>query len=169
MASMKDIQAEINNALRAIEDADESVNVEELEESINSYLDELAGQEAEKVDAYAYVIREQSARIDFLSAEKKRIDAKLAAAKNGLDRTKSFMVLVLSGAGLKKISGNESTLSIRNTEAVNVIVDAESLPEDLRTVKTTYAADKKAIKEAIKSGRVIDGCSIVENTSLVVR
>lgn len=168
MPTMIEIQTEIYNTFRAIEECDDEQR-EELENYVNEYLDMLAEQEADKIDAYAHVIREQSARIEFLKAEKKRIDARLKTANNGLDRMKVYMVDVLNQAGIKKATGNSSTLSLRRSEAVLVSVGPDTLPEELKTVKTTITPNKKAIKDAIKSGKDIDGCSIVENMSLQVR
>ena len=55
---------------------------------------------------------------------------------------------------------------------LNRLVQAiENTPEkrwEFKTVKVTEAADKKAIKDAIKAGKDVPGCSIIENLNLKI-
>jgi hypothetical protein len=56
-------------------------------------------------------------------------------------------------AGLKKVEAADVTLSIRNNPpSLVTTIEPEDAPEQFRTVKTTYAFDKKAIKEALLCG-----------------
>ena len=43
-----------------------------------------------------------------------------------------------------------------------------SLPKELKVVKVTEQADKKAIKKAIEAGEAVKGCEIVENINLKI-
>lgn len=168
MATFNDIQHEIKTIIESLETCDED-QYAELEESALSYLDDLANAEAEKIDAYAYVMREQAARIEFIKSEEKRLAQRRRTAENALSAIKQRLISQLEYANLKKVAGNTSTVSLRKSKSVFVGIDAESLPEGLRTQKTTFSADKKAIKAALESGENIEGCSIEEGTSLLVR
>ena len=168
MPTMIEIQTEINNTFRALEYCDDDQRAQ-IEKAAEEHLSMLAEQEAEKIDAYAHVIREQVARVEFLKAEKKRIDDRIRVANNGLDRMKSFMLSVLNSSGIKNAKGNSSTLYIRKSESVLVETASEKLPEEFKTIKTTITANRAAIKKAIKDGESVEGCRISENQSLVVR
>lgn len=168
MPTMIEIQNEISNVFRALEECDDEQR-NELEKKAIEYINMLGEQEADKADAYAHVVREQNARVEFLKAEKKRIEQRLRTATNQVNSTKAYFIDVLERSGVKKIIGNSSTISLRRSEAVLVETSSEKLPEGLKTVKTTITANKAAIKKAIKSGEDVHGCRIVENTSLQVR
>lgn len=166
MPTMNDIQAEIRNVLESMECAD----VNEVDENVlDAYLDELASQESDKVDAYGFVLRQQSARVQFLKDEEKRVNARRKAAENALERMKGHLLHVMQSSGLRKVSGSTTTISIRTTRSVKVSVGAEQLPNEFVRVKTTYEADKSAIKAAIDAGIVIDGCSIEDGEFLQVK
>jgi len=55
----------------------------------------------------------------------------------------------------------------RKSSSVSV-EDVNSLPKDLKVVKVTETANKKAIKEALQAGESIEGCEIVENLNLKI-
>ena len=66
----------------------------------------------------------------------------------------------------KKIETDLFTFTVRKSESV-AVEDAETLPRAY--VRLKREADKKLIKEALKKGEQIEGCSIVENYSLGVK
>lgn len=55
----------------------------------------------------------------------------------------------------------------RKSSSVSV-EDVNSLHKDLKVVKVTESANKKAIKEALQRGETIEGCEIVENLNLKI-
>jgi hypothetical protein len=57
--------------------------------------------------------------------------------------------------------------STRKSESV-IVEDVNSLPKDFKVIKVTEQADKKAIKESLKAGNKIEGCSIQENKNLKI-
>ena len=165
MPSMSNIQEEIRTVLEAMEHAEPG----EVDEStLEAYLDELATQEAEKVDAYGYVLRQQTARIQFLKDEEKRVQNRRRAAENALDRMKSHMLHVMQSNGLRKVSGATTTISLRKSVSV-AVDDLSVLGDQFVRVKTITEPDKTAIKEAIVGGASVPGARLVESESLQVR
>ena len=55
----------------------------------------------------------------------------------------------------------------RKSKSVQVD-DVNSLPKEFKVIKVTEQADKKAIKTALESGELIEGCEIVENLNLKI-
>jgi hypothetical protein len=162
---MNDIQAEIRNVLEAMECADAN---EVDAHVLDAYLEELATQEAEKIDAYGYVLRQQVARIQFLKDEEKRVQNRRKAAENALDRMKSRMLHVMTANGLRKVSGATTTISLRKSASV-VVDDVSLLSEQFVRIKTTTEPDKVAIKDAMLSGVDVAGARLVESESLQVK
>lgn len=167
MPSMQDIQSEISNLLGAVEDMDPEV-FEANMPALESYANELASQEASKVDGIAYAMRKAQADIDFLKSEEGRIHSRRIAREKAMDRFREYMTKVFLDHGLQKVKGTTSTAFIRQTEAV-IVSDAQALPEELVTMKVEYAPDKAAIKAAIKGGRDVPGAELRTNHNINFR
>ena len=58
-------------------------------------------------------------------------------------------------------------LKLRKSSSVSV-ADVNSLPKEFKTIKVTEAANKAEIKKALKEGREIEGCEIVEKQTLKI-
>ena len=133
----------------------------ELEEALKINASELKG----KSIAYLEFIgsrEELNKRVDDeikrLQAIKKQNNNLVGNLKNRLlEAVKMFGAFEV---GLTKFGTRKST-SVQ-------VEDVNSLPKEFKVVKLTEQADKKAIKEALKSGEVIEGCEIVENLNLKI-
>lgn len=165
MPTFADIQEEIASML---EIADEDLT-EEQQAAMDAYLDELASQEADKVDSFAQFIRFQSDRAKACKNESRRLAERAKAAERRIDWLKSHYASVMLANGLKKIGGNIYTLSLRKSESVDTPPDPSVLDKSYLRVKTTIEPDKQLIKEALKNGRDVPGCRLAENFSLQIR
>ena len=165
MSTMQQIEEEISNML---EIPDEELT-DEQRTAMDQYLDELADQEADKVDRFAAFIREEAAHAKFLKEESQRLASKARTAESRIGFLKSRYLSILQEHGLSKVRGNIYSLSIRNTPSVQV--DDVSVLDDLycRIVPEKREADKKAIAEYLKGGGTLPGCSIVQTTSLIIK
>lgn len=147
-----------------------SIPDEELDDvqrkALDAYLDELATAEASKVDGFGQFIRLQSALAEACAEEAKRLASKAKTAKARIAFLKTKYTASMQGAGIKKIAGNAYTISIRETEAVAVTALVETLPDIYQRKKVTIEPDKIAIKNALKSGVAIPGCTLGMNYSL---
>lgn len=154
MPTFNEIQQEIAGMLCI---PDEELTPEQRE-AMNVYIDELAKLEADKVDGFGQFLKIQAALADACKEESRR-----------LAWLKEHYTIALRENGLKKVSGNAYTISVRETEAVAVTAQMEELPELYRRTKTTVEPDKPTIKEALKGGLTIPGCALVKTYSLQVR
>lgn len=168
MATMRDIQAEIRNVLDAVEDGAELTD--EQRAQIDEYLAELATAEADKVDAFAAVLRREKARVDFLKGEEKRVSSRRASVERAVEHMRSRYLAVMVEAGRDKIKGNTSSIGVQ-TRAVLVVDDASRLPATLRDEVTTtiYQPRRAEIERALSDGAEVPGAHIEERQHLVVR
>ena len=90
MPSFADIQAEIANIMDSVED----MTPEQLD-ACADYIDMLATQEAEKVDSFAFFVREQSARAEFFKEEGKRLAAKAKSVESTIEHLKGLYLNVM--------------------------------------------------------------------------
>ena len=160
------IQDEIA-AMLAIPDDELS---DEQNAAMDAYLDMLGEQEAGKVDAFAFFLKEQAAKADFFREEGKRISDKARAIENKIAWLKGKYTEIMYRHGLKKISGDAYTISLRESESVRVPEDRLlEIPPEFLVEKYSVAPDKTAIKAALEEGREVPGCSIQKNFYLNIR
>ena len=136
----------------------------EIEDQLNINKEQLES----KSVAYLQVIATKDGVNSAIDIEIKRLQA-LKKRNNGLvDNLKNRLldaVNLFGTNGAFEIGFNKFGTRKSSSVAVD---DVNSLPTEYKTVKVTEAADKKAIKDAIKAGIDIPGCSIVENLNLKI-
>lgn len=165
MASFESIQQEIAAMLDV---ADDEFTAEQRA-AMDAYLDELATQEADKVDRFAAFIREEAAHAKFMREESQRLASKARNAENRINYLKYKYVSIMQEHGLEKITGQAYSLSIRHTPTA--VIEDDSNLDDLyfRIVPAKRELDKKVILEALKGGVEIPGCKLVQLDSLQIR
>ncbi len=117
---------------------------------------------------YAKVIRNKEADSDAIDNEIKRLKAMKESNDRVIDRMKDAVRNAMLASGIDKIESSLFKLSLRRSEAVEV-VNIDQLPESLTVVKKTVSADKVKIKEAIKNGIPVEGAVLVENFNLTIK
>ncbi len=148
-----------------IEFNEETGEIIDNSETINKLFEELELSLNDKLDNCQKWILENSAKVEALKKESKRLNDKAKAIENKTDRLKELMKLSLVASG-KTIKTDIFTFSLRKSKAVQV-ADENELPRNY--VRIEKKADKKAIKEALENGIEIPGCSFAENVSLSVK
>lgn len=116
-------------------------------------------------DSQRWVI-EQEAMAEALKAEAKRLTTRATALQNKADTVTNLMKNAILSSGNTKYKTDLFNFSIRKSESVQVLSEDELPREYVRIVRN---ADKVKIKEALKKGEHIEGCSIVEKQSLTVK
>ena len=117
---------------------------------------------------YVKVIRNKEADSNAIEAEIKRLKAMEDANDRVIDRMKLAVKDAMMTSGIDKIESSLFKLSLRRSEAVEVI-SIDQLPESLTVVKKTVSADKVKIKEQIKNGIPVEGAVLVENFNLQIK
>jgi len=144
------------------------LETEELTPELESMLIINQQELSDKSINYAKVIRNLEADSDAIDNEIKRLKAMKESNDRVIDRMKDAVRNAMVSSGIDKIESSLFKLSLRRSEAVEV-VNIDQLPENLVTVKKTVSADKVKIKEAIKNGIPVEGAVLVENFNLQIR
>lgn len=87
------------------------------------------------------------------------------AAERKVERLRNLLVQYLGG---EKFSSERCAVSFRRSEVVQ-FADIDKIPERYLIAKTTYQADKVAIKEALKAGEIVEGCWIETNLNAQIK
>ncbi|WP_300709686.1 siphovirus Gp157 family protein [uncultured Desulfovibrio sp.] len=165
MPTFDQIQQEISSMISL---TDEELT-DEQRKTLNAYLDELGQQEAEKVDGFGQFIRLESARVEALKTESKRLAARAKTAESRIAYLKGRYAAIMHDNGLKKIQGNAYTISTRESTSVVVPEDISQLDDIFLRRKETVEADKTVIKEHLERGMTIPGCALKTSIGLQIR
>ena len=128
-------------------------------------LEQLTMEKDQKIENVACWIKNLTAEAAAYKAEKAAFAEREAQALKKADTLKKWLSDALAG---QKFSTAKCAVSFRKSEAV-MVDDVNLIPAEMLRIKTTYEPDKTAIKNAIKSGREINGCMLVENTNIQIK
>ena len=120
----------------------------------------------EKIASTAKFIREQEAEMKAMKQAIDDIKARMDSKKHRIEYLKNLTLAAVTTTGTVETA--DIRVSLRKTESVEVS-DIEDLPKDFVTQKVSFAADKMAIKRAIKSGQEIAGAQLVVGHSLQIK
>ena len=128
-------------------------------------LEQLTMEKDQKIENVACWIKNLTAEAAAYKAEKAAFAEREVQALKKADTLKKWLSDALTG---QKFSTAKCAVSFRKSEAV-MVDDVNLIPAEMLLIKTTYEPDKTAIKNAIKSGREINGCMLVENTNIQIK
>ncbi len=120
------------------------------------------------LEYFAKMKANADAKVIALKAEKERFDEKAKSEKAKSDKYKEIINNAMKMSNKKKIETDLFTISKRSSKAVNII-DETKIPLEFMSETITYKPIKKAIKEAIEKGEVIEGAELGINESVVIK
>lgn len=163
--TLYELTADYANLLELAEDPD-------IDEQ--AFLDTLEGIEGaieDKADGYARVIRQLTADAEALKAESDRLYNRRKNIENNIDRMKKALQNAMVITGKTKFKTDLFSFGIRKNVPA-VVIDEQRLaniPAEF-LIPQDPKIDKKAIKEAIKAGKNLDGIAHLEQSeSLTIR
>lgn len=143
----------------------EEISEQEINEA-NQLLEINQADFQEKARAYAFVIRNEEASLEAIENEIKRLTALKKSKQGKIDSLKTRISNAMQLFGFDKIDLGLFKLSFRKSQSVQ-IEEGAIIPDAL--TKVVVSPDKTALKNAIKSGEVIPGVSIVESKNLQIK
>lgn len=111
----------------------------------------------DKLESVALWIKNLQADAQAFKAEKEAFAEREKKALAKVDSLKKWLASACDG---QKFNTWRCAVTFRKSERVEIL-DETKIPQDYLTCKTTIAPDKAAIKEALKDGEIIEGCSLV--------
>ena len=121
-----------------------------------------------KSENFAYVTKQFDAEMDIIDNEIKRLQQAKKSREKTIQRLKDTIELAMLTFDIDKIETPLIKISFRKSESVEVS-DVNDLPNEFKVIKLTETADKLKIKDALKSGMFISGCSIKSNRNLQIK
>lgn len=149
------VYVDLYNSL--IDSADEETG--EVDVDISKALDKAQGTFEEKAVATATVYRMIAQQSENIANEIKRLEALKKHCDSEADRVKAYITQACEMTGTESIKGTFANITFR-TSKQTIIDDADILPAEYVTQKTTYTPNKTAIKKAIEEGKEVQGAHI---------
>jgi len=156
-------------ALQIIDDMiNEGCSDAEMQEAYTllNQLDENFQEKAVNVAMYVRNLETESAAI---AEAEKAMSARKKALNNKADRLKSYLLSEMQRTETKQIKCPYFVISLRKTPASVRIAPNAVIPEFLLAPPKPQEADKRAIKEAIEKGLVIEGVTLESGETLSIK
>ena len=119
-----------------------------------------------KADGYCEIIAKYQGMAQLAGERIRQLQTYKKVAENAEKRLKERLQMAMAQYGLAKIEIGLHKLSLRNSQAVEVIDEAK-IPNEYIKVKTEV--DKSALRQALLNGAIIEGAELKQNQSLIIR
>lgn len=146
--------------------------LEELELDEQTIADTLEGYSAEfddKIVSIVSLIRNLEATADAIKEAEKHQKERCEAIEKKADWLRNYVLQNMTAIGKEKVSCGLFAVRIRTNAPSVQIANNAALSSRFMVEKVTVNPDKKALKEAIEAGEIIDGVTLVRNTSLIIK
>ena len=130
-------------------------------------LEALGGQLDDKLEACALAVKNLEADAFALGVEAQSLIARKNQKQKKADYLRDYIKSMMIIAQRGDFESPKVRLSFRKSESVTA--DVDRLPEAYIRTKTTFEADKTALKKALKAGEVIEGAMLVEDKKLQIK
>ena len=128
-------------------------------------LEALQIERSAKVEGVACWIKNLEADAEAIKAEEKSLKTRREAKENKVASLKEYLKYALDNTPFESA---KCKVSFRKSTQVNII-DASAIPAEYIKTETLTKIDKEALGAALKSGELIDGAELKENSNIQVR
>lgn len=129
-------------------------------------LESLEMQRDQKISNIACWIKELKAEANAVKAEKMNLEKRQNACNKKAEQLKNYLSYILAG---EKFKDSKCSISYRRSEAVEVDkdIDLQRVPECYLKIERELKVSE--VKEALKNGIEVTGCSLVEKQNIQIR
>ena len=139
---------------------------EESGEILNaSDLDELKMAREDKIEGISLWIKNLEAEKEAVKHEKDNFADREKRLGKKIESLKGYLTYALDG---QKFSTPKVAVSFRKSESVH-ITDEYLIPDEYKLFTVVKKPDKKIIKDALKKGKDIMGCELVEKQNISIK
>lgn len=167
--TLYELMSDYENFLIAVENGDIP------EDAIADTLEAIEGTIDEKIDSIACMMKSLEAEEAAIKAEEDRLAQRRKVKTNTRERLKSYLSEMLLAMGKTEFESARNKISFRKTPGKVVLDDEKAFIEwasqndDSLLTYGKPTVNKTAIKEAIDSGKEIQGAKIVVGKNLVLK
>src|SRR5579872_1949606 len=134
------------------------------EDEIRAELEELITRavrmEIQKVDGISHMLAHFESQAQLAADESKRLQTRKKAFERSGERLELYVRNVMDLAGVKKLEGQTTTLSLRIAPASVLITNFEAVPAEYKEIRAEVVINKDAVKKALKGGFEVPGADL---------
>ena len=146
--------------------ADFELEVNEDGEVLNiDELDELQMARQDKIEGISLWVKNLEAEKEAVKHEKDNFADREKRLGKKIDSLKGYLTYALDG---QKFSTPKVAVSFRKSESVH-ITDEYLIPDEYKLFTVVKKPDKKVLKDALKKGKDIMGCELVEKQNISIK
>jgi hypothetical protein len=157
------IEQEYLNIVQSIIDAGGEIT-QEQETALSISKEQLQN----KGVCYGFIVKELEGNIDLIDLEIKRLQALKKPLVNSIDRLKNNLSQAMQMFDVTELKTPLLKINFRKSESIEV-TDIDLLDADFVKTTITKAADKIAIKDAIKAEIPVRGAVLITNYNLQIK
>jgi hypothetical protein len=161
--SIFQISTELNLIINEIIDNGGEVTPE-IENALIIKQDELSTKSVK----YGYVVKALEYDVKIIEEEIKRLNQIKKARQNASERLKNVLSITMNSFNVPEIDTPTMKINFRKSSSVQII-DESVIPKKFITQKVTKSISKADIKNAIKSGEIVEGAEIIENQNIQIK
>ena len=125
--------------------------------------------EMRKVDGISHTLVHFESQVELAAAEIRRLQARRKAFERSGERLEVYVSRAMQVAGVKKLEGKTTTLSLRAAPVSVSITDFDAVPAEYKEIRTEIVISKDAVKKALKGGVEVPGAALSEGNVYLVR
>jgi hypothetical protein len=137
----------------------------ELEEAITRAV----WAEFQKVDGISHMLAHFESQAQLAAEESKRLQARRKVFERSGERLEGYVRRAMELAGVKKLEGQTTTLSLRVAPASVLITSFDAVPAEYKEIRTEVVINKDAVKKALKGGAEVPGADLSKDNLYLVR
>ena len=160
MSTLYDLTNQYQQLLELESEIDEQTFIDTLQ-SIDEAIED-------KAENLAKVIKEIESTVSVITNEISRLQSKKQALNNRVSNLKTYLQGEMEKVNKTKVKGELFTVNIQNNPPSLRVDRTDNIPKDF-FIEQEPTLDKKALKEAVKNGEVIEGVELKQTRSLRIR
>jgi hypothetical protein len=125
--------------------------------------------EIQKVDGISHMLAHFESQAQLAAEESKRLQARRKAFERSGERLEGYVRRAMDLAGVKKLEGQTTTLSLRVAPASVVITNFDAIPAEYKEIRTEVVVNKDAVKKALKGSAEVPGADLSKGNLYLVR
>lgn len=122
----------------------------------------------DKAENLAKVIKEIESTVSVITNEISRLQSKKQTLNNRVANLKTYLQGEMEKVNKTKVKGALFTVNIQNNPPSLKVENTDKIPKSFY-IEQEPTLDKKALKEAVKNGEVIEGVALVQTRSVRIR
>lgn len=147
------------------ENAEDNDSLEVIFDTLESLNDEIEL----KAESIAKIIKQFEADELALENESKRLKERASKVAKQKEQLETYLQNTMIKTGLEKFKTQLFNFSIRTNAPSVLVLNESEIPSEFFIVKQVEQLDKRAVAEVLKTGKIVEGCTLTRSRKLIIK